>query len=170
MIQESAKRYAEQAVTRLDRAFDELCGIQDIPIFILTPAYDEGIQAVIKKKRAAGLQLNVHGIFCNTTEFTDYDHKFFKKVGYRHSGSQSPRSELQRLTSPVNFRNYYSPDKENVIYIGGTKYEEPCVQEVGRFVVAPMAGDEFKQHMSSTYGKKVRTPARGELVKAIVMD
>jgi len=168
----SVRRYASKAVDRLDPAFDELlmANKDHITTMILTSALYDGVCEVtrrrgaslsvsgsgfgITKGRLTGLELrnydNKHEVLENIVELRNYDNK---------------REALENSVSHIK-------PPERVVYMGDDFRDEQCAGVADTFVVAPLATDDFRQHMASTYGGKVRTPGRKpkEVYNALTMD
>ncbi|MFH1420837.1 MAG: hypothetical protein ABIG30_02610 [Candidatus Aenigmatarchaeota archaeon] len=170
----SLDRYAAKAVERLDAAFLEFCDAANClqEASILTSAYESGVRAVVhiaghRYPNSLFLKqpLFISGSVMLTTDWTGDVAKGLELRNYH----DKTEPLLALLTGTC-----YTPRTrpEAVVYMGDDYRDEPCAEIVGRFVVAPLATDEYRQHMAQRFGSKVRTPSRiyGEVYKALTMD
>jgi hypothetical protein len=167
-IRASVDRYADKAVDRLDPAFDEFCeAARYIQARMLTSALDDGARAVMGKKKEwggvrfrnfhlYGSQIIRNDSVAESIDLRNYDDKAESLIGIVENIALDRKDRHEPL--PVS------------VYLGDDFRDEPCAELVHRFVVAPLAADEYRQHMASKYGNKVRTPGRFEVFKALTMD
>ncbi|MBL7206563.1 MAG: hypothetical protein ISS36_03120 [Candidatus Aenigmarchaeota archaeon] len=155
-IAESVEKYATRAVDKLDTSIDEIQELVTGDMFsILTSALDLGVRAVLRKKfgKRCG-NLLVYGSWLE------------------NDGHEAHRVDLRNYSNRakvlLDLSGYSVGDA--CVYMGNDFRDEPCAEFADIFVVPPLATDEFRQRMASTYGHKVRTPARGEVYKALTQD
>ena len=166
-IYSSINRYASNAVTRLDPAFNEFCDAT--PALILTSALDLGVVEVTNKSGRMGFTPDNH-IRCvrgsRIVSHMAYEARDVTAVSILLENYDDKAEVLSEMLAKESI----SP--ESAVFMGDDFRDEPCAEIVGRFVVAPLAPDAYRQHMARTYGNKVRTPgrAKGEVYKTLTLD
>ncbi len=159
-IGRSVKKYGTGARDRLDEeTLDGLicCKQSGIVTGILTSAFHDGVVATLGKLVAehdfafiyASMMKNNPDGTAKGIELQNYDNK--------------PET-LKKILDKAK------ADPKKVVYMGDDFRDELCAELVGRFVVPPLATDEFRQHMTSKYGDKVRRPEEFKVYDALTMD
>jgi len=167
-IYSSTNRYASNAVTRLDPAFNEFCDVAPAS-FILTSALELGVVEVTNKSGRMGFTPDNH-IRCvrgsRIVSYMAYGARDVAADGILLENYDDKAEVLSDILTKESIR------PESAVFMGDDFRDEPCAEIVGRFVVAPLAPDAYRQHMASKYGSKVRTPgrAKGEVYKALTRD
>lgn len=178
-IDRSVGVYADTAVERLDRfALGELLVIDSIMKYILTSAYEGGVNECLRKfafpegKEYFWTPMermpNVSGSIMEAVNATDELDRSLQKVakGLRIRNYDDKKTRFLDICLKL------SVSPESTVYMGDDFRDEPCAEVAKIFVVAPLASYEYRQHMASKYGSKVRTPGRAnrEVYKALMMD
>jgi len=167
----SVDRYAEGAARRLDTAFYEMLEARrslHVPAGIHTAAYRLGVMAtlnIIAPSSRTDSRSRVSWVSGSTME-TDKTGDIARRILLKNHDNK--RDGLVEYAKQMKLEGLL----ENAVYMGDDFRDEPCADVVGRFVVAPLALEEYRQHMASKYGAKVRTPSRkrGDVYKALAMD
>jgi hypothetical protein len=140
---------------------------------VLTSAFDEGVAAVIGRKMGVGEIVPPADWMAKGYDLTvlgspiDYEDSLANSVDlYYYNGTEKGAG----ICTVLGHMDAPQPRREEIVYMGNDERDEPVIGDVGRFVVAPMAADDFKQHMAGKYGSKVRVPERWEVYMALTSD
>lgn len=159
-IGRSVKEYGTEARERLDeQTFSDLvcCKQSGIGIVILTSAFHDGVVATLGKQTAEH----------------DFDFIYASMMKKNPDGTAKGIELHNYDNKPETLKKILDKtkaDPKKVVYMGNDFRDEHCAELVGRFVVPPLATDEFRQHMASKYGDKVRRPEGFKVYDALTMD